>query len=143
MSTATVCKILYADDDIDDHYFLAESITSSGLPANIISVGNGEEAIHYLQTTAAESLPSLIVLDLNMPRLNGKQTLRYLKANPQYAGIPVIMLSTSNSSAEKTQCVQIGAASYHIKPRYMEGYKNLMQAFEPYVQSNPLQNSKS
>lgn len=123
---------------MDDHYFLAESITSSGLPANIVSVGNGEEAINYLQATDAQSLPSLIVLDLNMPRLNGKQTLSYLKANPEFAAIPVIMLSTSDNMLDKTQCQQIGAASYLIKPRYMDGYKNLMQAFEPYMQANCL-----
>jgi CheY-like chemotaxis protein len=138
VSRATVCKILYADDDVDDHFFLAESISSSGLPANIVSVGNGEEAIHYLQATDAKCLPSLIVLDVNMPRLNGKQTLSYLKANPNFAAIPVIMLSTSDSMLDKTQCQQIGAASYLIKPRFMDGYKSLIQAFEPYVQSNCL-----
>lgn len=133
MSTATVCKILYADDDADDHYFLAESISASGLPANIISVGNGEEAIHYLQDADLQQLSSLIVLDLNMPRLNGKQTLNYIKTHPQYASIPVIMLSTANNLAEKKQCQQIGAASYFVKPSYIEGYKSLVQAFAPYI----------
>lgn len=137
MSIATVCNILYADDDADDHYFLTESITSSGLPANIVSVGNGEEAIHYLQRTDPQSLPSLIVLDLNMPRLNGTQTLSYLKAHPQYAGIPVVMLSTSANTEDKKQCQQIGAASYFVKPRYMSGYETLVQALLPYVQTQP------
>lgn len=136
MSIATV-NILYADDDADDHYLLAESITSSGLPANIVSVGNGEEAIHYLQGTDPQSLPSLIVLDLNMPRLNGTQTLSYLKAHPQYAGIPVVMLSTSANTEDKKQCQQIGAASYFVKPRFMSGYQSLVQALLPYVQSQP------
>ena len=127
MRTATICNILYADDDADDQAFLNESVTSSGLPARMVTVGNGEEAISYLQGIDEQHLPTLIVLDLNMPRLNGKQTLSYLKAHPQYARIPVVILSTSENAAEKNQCAQIGAASYFVKPLHMRGYQALVQ----------------
>lgn len=126
MCTATICNILYADDDADDQAFLNESVTSCGLPANIITVGNGEEAISYLQEVDHQHMPSLILLDLNMPRLNGKQTLSYLKAHPQFAQIPVVILTTSANTAEQKQCHQIGATSYFVKPLHIKGYQTLV-----------------
>ncbi len=132
-TTTTHCHILYADDDSDDQLFLNESLSSSGLTANMICVNNGEEAISYLEHTPAAELPALIILDLNMPKLNGRETLSYLKAKPQLAGIPVIILTTSNSVIEKKQCTLIGADFYFTKPQNIKGYQRLVQEFKPYV----------
>ena len=86
--TTTSTKILYADDDCDDHFFLRESITSSGLPADIVYLTDGDQVIRYLEHND-DVLPSLIVLDLNMPRLNGKQTLERLKNDQRYSGAEI------------------------------------------------------
>lgn len=131
--TTTSTKILYADDDSDDHFFLRESITSTGLPADIVYLADGDQVIHYLEK-AGDDLPSLIVLDLNKPRLNGKQTFERLKTDDRFADIPVIILSTSNNKMDKEFCTSRGAASYLIKPGHFEGYREVVRNFVPFLQ---------
>ena len=133
--TTTSTKILYADDDHDDHFFLRESITCTGLPADIIYLTDGDQVIHYLER-AGDDLPSLIVLDLNMPRLNGKQTLERLKTDDRFSDIPVIILSTSNNKMDKEFCTSRGAASYLVKPGHFEGYQEVVRNFVPYLQAS-------
>ena len=131
--TTTSTKILYADDDCDDHFFLRESITTSGLPADIVYLTDGDQVIRYLEHND-DVLPSLIVLDLNMPRLNGKQTLERLKNDQRYSDIPVIILSTSNSKMDREFCTSRGAASYLVKPGHFDGYREVVRNFMPYLQ---------
>lgn len=131
--TTTSTKILYADDDSDDHFFLRESITCTGLPADIVYLTDGDQVIRYLEKNG-DALPSLIVLDLNMPRLNGKQTLERLKTDNRFSEIPVIILSTSNNKLDKEFCTSRGAASYLVKPGHFEGYREVVRNFEPYLQ---------
>jgi CheY-like chemotaxis protein len=130
--TTTTTKILYADDDSDDRFFLHESVRSNGLNADIVYVTNGQEAISYIEH-APEALPALVILDLNMPKMNGKETLAYLKTHPKYQRIPVIILSTSESKTEIDDCAAQGALSYFVKPRHMSGYDTIVKACMPYV----------
>ena len=101
MTNTTKSVILYVDDDSDDCIFLKTSIEDAGNRADVVCAADGEEAVRYLNSISLESLPSLIVLDLNMPRWDGKKTLEYLKSNPQLAGIPVVILSTSDIENER------------------------------------------
>src|SRR5687768_2595184 len=93
VSTATY-KILYADDDADDHFILKESFQKNGIEAEMVSAGDGREAMQYLENAQPGALPSLIILDLNMPRMDGRQTLSLLKKHPYFSSIPVVILST-------------------------------------------------
>lgn len=133
--TTTSTKILYADDDCDDHFFLRESLTTTGLPADIIYLTDGDQVIRYLEKNG-DALPSLIVLDLNMPRLNGKQTLERLKKDDRFSDIPVIILSTSNNKMDKEFCTSRGAASYLVKPGHFEGYQEVVRNFVPFLQGS-------
>ncbi len=134
VSNATHFKILYAEDDIDDQMFLNESMVSNGLKADMICVSNGEEAISYLESSPGpDGLPALIILDLNMPKIDGKQTLIYLKEHPHFAAIPVIVLSTSESTTEKQYCKAQGAISYLTKPRDFAGYDAIVKTVMPFV----------
>jgi len=128
----TTSKILYADDDSDDQYLLNESIVSSGLKADMVYVTNGQEAISYIEHTS-DALPSLVILDLNMPKMNGRETLRYLKAHPRYHDIPVIILSTSENKRERDACAAQGALSYFVKPRQMQDYDTIVKVCQSYV----------
>lgn len=132
MTTTTTSKILYADDDSDDRFLLHESIVSNGLQADMVYVTNGQEAISHIEHTP-ENLPSLVILDLNMPKMNGKETLSYLKTHPRYQNIPVIILSTSENKKEMEFCAAQGALSYFVKPRQMAGYDTIIKACLPYV----------
>lgn len=125
-------KILYADDDSDDWFLLNESIMQNGLHADMVYVTNGQEAISYMDQ-ATEALPALVILDLNMPKMDGKQTLNYLKTHPRYQNIPVIVLSTSENKKEMDFCTASGALSYFVKPHHMAGYDTIIKACMPYV----------
>lgn len=127
MSNATY-RILYADDDADDQFILKESFQSNGIHTELVTAVDGAEALQYLENVPPGSLPSLIILDLNMPRMDGRQTLSLLKKHPFFASIPVVILSTSENSAEKEFCRQQGAASYFIKPRHFQGYQSLVES---------------
>lgn len=109
--------ILMVDDDAEDRLLLKDVFDELGYSHCIHFEENGEEAIRYLQgCTDGESLPHLIILDLNMPRLNGRQTLEYLKGQPRYKDITVIIYSTSLNPLERDECLALGAQSYVVKP---------------------------
>ena len=136
MSTATfIPQILYIDDDSDDCLFLSESFAQAGNKTNLICASDGEQAINYLNSIHDEPLPSLIILDLNMPRRDGKQTLSYLKSQPNLAGIPVVILSTSENTMDKEVCRRLGAASYLQKPFHIDGYKEIVKICIPLMKS--------
>ncbi len=110
-------KIMLVDDDAEDRQIIKDTFEDLGYGAIIHFEVNGEEAVKYLQQcTSANGIPSLIILDLNMPRMNGTQTLRFLKAEPEFAAIPVIIFSTSLNPIERDECLALGAHSYIIKP---------------------------
>jgi CheY-like chemotaxis protein len=125
--------ILYIDDDSDDCLFLRSSLEDAGKATNLICATDGEEAVAYLNAVSATGLPDLIVLDLNMPRWDGKQTLSYLKSQPHLASIPVVIFSTSENKIDKETCAKIGAASYITKPFHYDGYKSIIHDFGKYL----------
>lgn len=107
-------SILLVDDDPEDRDIIKDTFDDMGYDSSLRFEENGEEAIRFLQE--ADHLPSLIILDLNMPRMNGRQTLAYLKSSPDFSSIPVIIFSTSLNQFEHDQCLALGAHSYVIKP---------------------------
>lgn len=98
--------ILCVDDDQDDLVMLREVIQEIGYTFEIVEANDGIMALETLRQmeAAGQQLPCLIVLDINMPRMDGKQTLVALKQNPAFANIPVVVFTTSNSSLDKTFC---------------------------------------
>ena len=127
MSESIHPKILYIDDDSDDCIFLSESLAEANTSTDLVYASGGEEVIKYLNSISHEALPSLIILDLNMPKWDGRQTLCYIKAHPSLAAIPVVILSTSNNKSDQEVCTRLGAISYLQKPYYFEGYKDIVK----------------
>jgi CheY-like chemotaxis protein len=109
--------ILIADDDQEDRYLLHTAFEEIGRSNDIFLVENGLQVFTYLDSSIEQTnMPSLIVLDLNMPILNGMETLLRLKAHKLYKDIPVIMFTTSVHEVEKEKCLAIGAADFIKKP---------------------------
>jgi len=109
--------ILIADDDQEDRYLLHTAFEEIGRSNDIALVENGLQVFSYLEKAGEQTgMPSLIVLDLNMPILNGMETLSRLKAHSVYKDIPVIMFTTSIHEVEKARCLEIGAADFIRKP---------------------------
>jgi CheY-like chemotaxis protein len=108
--------ILLADDDREDLELLEEAITGREPHIKIHAVTNGKMVIDYLENKVNGELPCLIVLDYNMPEMNGAQVLFHICNNPHYAKIPKAVWSTSNNSTFVRECIEKGATTYFLKP---------------------------
>ena len=121
--------ILVEDDDDDRDLFLAFLAQYKGVQL-LRPVGNGQELITFLDQLASdESLPSLIVLDQNMPIMTGKQTLAFLLQHDRYANIPAVIYSTYTDHNLIADCEKLGAKMVASKPIDEEGYKKMMDDF--------------
>lgn len=110
-------KILLVDDDIEDREIIRDALGDLGYDSVIHFEENGESALSFLESAfQSGTLPSMVVLDLNMPRMNGTQTLRQLKTDERFKDIPVVIYSTSLNNIERDECLALGAHSYVIKP---------------------------
>jgi CheY-like chemotaxis protein len=130
--------ILLADDDEDDQILIADALRAAGLPANLKTVGDGEELMDYLYHRGAHApascspRPNLILLDLNMPRKDGREALREMKADPALRGIPVVILSTSKTQADIECVYAMGGNSFIVKPVTFDGLAQAMKVATEY-----------
>lgn len=114
--------ILIAEDDADDRYLLQTAFTEIGYPEQIDFVENGIEVLNYLDNIYTSSnleikaLPGFILLDLNMPKKDGREVLKELKQHPVFKKIPVIVFTTTKNEIEIKRCYELGANSYVVKP---------------------------
>jgi len=130
--------ILMADDDPDDCLLLADALAQCGLPHRLATVGDGEALLDYLAgcltCRAAEpcALPDLILLDLNMPRHDGREALRSLRQDQRWRRIPIVVLTTSTSAADVQFVYELGASSYIAKPAQFAGWVQLVKQLDEY-----------
>lgn len=95
---AFVSTILCVDDDEDDLFFIREVIRSQNHSFQIEEAKNGFEAMNFLESSAAKNeLPCLVIMDMNMPRMDGKQTIRKMKESEILSGIPIVVFTTSSN----------------------------------------------
>jgi CheY-like chemotaxis protein len=124
--------ILLAEDDPDDIYLITEAINECGLSARLVVVQNGEELLEYLRQHDKDSdeqetpRPDLILLDLNMPRKDGREALEEMKADPDLCTIPVVVLTTSNAQEDLLRTYGQGASGYITKPVSFSGLRDTM-----------------
>lgn len=114
--------ILMADDDPDDRALTREAFEAAHLANDLRFVEDGEELLDYLQrrgkyATAADApWPGIILLDLNMPRMDGREALRAIRADPRLRGIRVVVMTTSKAEEDILRSYDLSAASYITKP---------------------------
>jgi CheY-like chemotaxis protein len=126
--------ILVVDDDPEDHMILLEYFKEAGREKQVTFLENGQRAMDFLdELHGDELLPKLVVLDLNMPVMNGIQTLLQLKQLHRYKHIPVIVFSTSENENEKRKCLSFGAADYVVKPSSWEDGLRMIALFTSYL----------
>ncbi|NVK54850.1 MAG: response regulator [Alteromonadaceae bacterium] len=130
--------ILMADDDEDDRLLAVDALKEGRVLNNLHCVEDGVELLEYLRRegkfsdAALSPRPSLILLDLNMPRMDGREALQQIKADPTLRSIPVVILTTSKEEEDMLRGYDMGAASYITKPVNFEGLVDLMQALGRY-----------
>ncbi|MBA2746770.1 MAG: response regulator [Flavisolibacter sp.] len=123
---------LYVEDDDDDIVILKEMMTNSGHHHTCCSVKDGFEAIKFLQSIKhGEAYPNLILLDIHMPRLNGKETLQYLKSDDMYCLIPVLMFSASRDSRNEEVYKSLGTEVLS-KPDNLNAWEKTIQQITEY-----------
>ncbi len=114
--------ILIAEDDADDRYLLQTAFSETGYPEKIDFVENGIEVLNYLDdiytsnNMEVKALPGFILLDLNMPKKDGREVLKEIKQHPVFKKIPVIVFTTTKNEIEIKRCYELGANSYIVKP---------------------------
>jgi CheY-like chemotaxis protein len=127
-------KILVVDDDLEDHLILLEYFKEMGNDQHVKFLENGQRAITYLEQLTEDCLlPKLIVLDLNMPILNGTQTLLQIKRDSRLKHIPIIIFSTSENENEKRKCLSFGALEYLVKPVTYDEGQRMVEKFSGYI----------
>ena len=113
-------KILLIEDDMIEVMKLNRTISSLKLDHKIMEANNGDEALKILEQK--DRLPDIILLDLNMPKINGIEFLKILKGDTRLRYIPTIILTTSNNKKDLLECFEIGIAGYILKPLKYEDY---------------------
>ena len=129
--------ILLADDDSEDCMLTKEALAETKLANDLNVVGDGEELLDYLYqrgrfTPETAPRPGLILLDLNMPKLDGREALAVIKSDPKLRHIPVIVLTTSKADEDVFRTYDLGANSYISKPVTFEGLSQVMRALADY-----------
>ena len=108
--------IYLVDDDDDDRLLLQEAFRQHPSTCTIQEFEDGQYVIDYLGTTTTDEFPNLILLDLNMPRMNGFDTLRVLRKHREWKMIPVAILTTSDDPSDRQRSKELGADAYMVKP---------------------------
>jgi CheY-like chemotaxis protein len=130
-----VRKILLADDDAEDRSIIQDAMELLNAADVMEFAKNGEQLLELMKSHFNNScLPCLIILDLNMPKINGTQTLSKLKNDERFRHIPVIIYSTSINPIEKEKCLLLGAHSFITKPISFEESKETAITFLKFCQ---------
>jgi len=127
-------KILLAEDDDGHATLIQRNLQRAGVINEIVHVKDGQEALDYLRGSGAYAgrgnhVPTLMLLDINMPRVNGIDVLREVKNDPATSALPVIMLTTTDDPREVQRCYELGCSVYLTKPvqyaEFVEAIKRL------------------
>ncbi len=130
-------SILMADDDLDDQMLAREALAEARLVNSLYFVEDGEELLDYLHNRGkyAEQpspRPGLILLDLNMPKKDGRQALKEIKEDADLRRIPIVVLTTSDAEEDIFRTYELGVNSYIKKPVTFEGLVEVMKSLRKY-----------
>lgn len=138
MSTPRAITILVADDDADDRQLTREAFEENHLANELRFVEDGEELMEYLHQRGkyapdgAAPAPGLILLDLNMPRKDGREALREIKGDPRLRNIRVVIMTTSKAEEDVVRSYDLSAASYITKPVTFDGLVEVIKTLGKY-----------
>jgi CheY-like chemotaxis protein len=128
-------RVVRVEDNDADVRLTREALREAGEEVRLSAVGDGEQALAYLrrQEGFAEVLrPDLVLLDLNLPRKNGLEVLEELRADPELAPIPVIMLTSSSVQADVDAAYAAGANAFVVKPHELDAFMDLIGAIRSF-----------
>jgi len=138
MSRKNTISLVIADDDADDRMLIEDAFVESRLSNARDYVEDGQELLHFLRAEGkwsdrdATKLPGLILLDLNMPRMDGRTALEHLKADPKLKRIPVVVLTTSKAEEDILRTYDLGVSSFISRPVTFDGLVDVVRALNHY-----------
>ena len=136
--TKNTVTILLAEDDYDDRYLISEALDESGVETQLFIVENGEDLLDYLNGRGTYTnrekypLPNMILLDLNMPLMDGREALAEIKKDPALRRIPVIVLTTSQAEDDVQETYDLGITGFITKPMTFSGLVDVMKSVGNY-----------
>ena len=129
-------RIMLVEDDPGDQKLIRKSLLNQKVANEIIVTESGEEALEFLSACKAGDnetpVPELILLDLNMPGMGGKEFLRHIKADDELDTIPVVILTTSDSEQDVLDSYKLHASGYIKKPVNLQDFQEVMNTLEDY-----------
>ncbi|HSV26709.1 MAG TPA: response regulator [Sedimentisphaerales bacterium] len=136
MNNMRPVTILLVEDDTGDQKLIAQSLRAEKVSNQIKMVGSGEEAIEYMTASLAgeqgKPLPDLVLLDLNLPGMGGKEFLKRIKQNPGLVDIPVVILTTSDIDKDILDSYKLQASGYIKKPCSLAEFQTVMKSLNEY-----------
>lgn len=123
-------RIMLVEDIRADAILLREALIDEGLGDDLVVASDGAEALAALR--GGETLPQLVLLDLNLPRVDGRDVLEGIRADPRLASLPVVVLSTSNSPADVRFAYSHNANAYVRKPNGFEALRGVARAIRDF-----------
>lgn len=132
--------ILIAEDDADDRFLFKTAFEEKGYEDDIEFVENGIELLKFLYAIEEKNpkerhYPSFILLDLNMPKKDGREVLKEIKQHPEFKKIPVVVFTTTNSENEIRRCYELGANTYVVKPVSFDSLLKVVEEIRKYWQN--------
>lgn len=127
--------VLLVEDSPGDVMLVREAMSALGMKSHLHVVGDGAEALRFLggeDEYAGSPSPDLILLDLNLPIMDGKEALRNIKAHPEWKKIPVAILSTSDAEDDIEDSYELSANCYIVKPMDMDGFRDVVRAIDDF-----------
>lgn len=127
--------ILLVEDDPGDVELTREGLKEGKMLVNLNTVDDGIKALRYLRRQAPYTdavRPDIILLDLNLPRMDGRETLKEIKSDEALRCIPVVVLTTSEAETDIVKCYDLGANCYIAKPVGFDAFKTVVQSFEDF-----------
>jgi CheY-like chemotaxis protein len=124
--------VLLVEDDAADALLIEEALEERGLSREIRRAQDGVDALDQLHQSSADDHPDLIVLDLNMPRMNGREFLAQVKADPKLQAIPVVVLTTSEAPGDVKGAYQSHANAYVKKPVDLDDFSATVQRIDTF-----------
>jgi CheY-like chemotaxis protein len=131
-------SILCAEDDPEDRLLMKEAWAESRVANELHFVEDGEDLLDFLNRRgkythlAQDPLPGMILLDLNMPRMDGREALQHLKADPRFCSIPTVVLTTSKAEEDIVRAYTLGVNSFIVKPVTFQSLVELTLTFSRY-----------
>lgn len=128
-------EVLLVEDSLGDVMLVREAMSVASVSTRLHVVGDGAQALEFLGREgeyAGVPSPDLILLDLNLPVMDGREALREIKTHPEWKKIPVAILSTSDSEADVSSSYELSANCYIVKPMDMKSFRNVVRAIDSF-----------